>query len=332
MKYFLTGGGGFLGLAMVRGLRKAGHEVVTYSRGDYPELSELGCTHIRGDLQDLDALTEASKGCDGVFHVAAKAGIWGRFGDFYAANVVGTQNVLLACFRNGIEKLVYTSTPSVVHDGEGSEGKDESLPYPKSFLAHYPATKALAEQEVLAADGDKLATVALRPHLIWGPRDHHFLPRLVSKAKAGKLRILGDEPNKVDSIYIDSAARAHLLAMEHLAPGSQVSGKAYFISQNEPIPVAELINKILHAAGVEPVTRSLSPKIAYAAGALCETLYGAFGLKAEPPITRFVAKQLSTPHWYNVDAARKDFGFSPEISIDEGMEKLAAWIREEPRS
>jgi len=328
VRYFVTGGAGFLGLAIVRALREAGHEIVTYSRGDYPELQELDIHHKRGDLGDLDRLIESSKNCDAVFHVAAKAGIWGPYGDYHRANVDGTLNVVHACRENEISKLVYTSTPSVVFDGRGSEGKNESLPYATHFLAHYPKTKAIAEEAVLKNNDENLATVALRPHLIWGPRDHHFLPRLVDKAKKGKLRFLGEEQYSVDSIYVENAARAHMLAMDCLEPGSSLAGRAYFLSQNEPIPISELINKILHAAGLPPVTKRISPRLAYAAGTVLETLYSTLGIEREPPMTRFLAKQLSTPHWYDVSAAEKDFGFRSEISIEEGMKRLRNWILE----
>jgi len=322
MKFFITGGGGFLGKAIVKQLLDRGDDVVSYSRGQYPELAKWGATHIQGDISDYDKLCEAMKDCDAVFHVAAKAGIWGPYKEFYQANVTGTENIIAACQKLKINKLLFTSTPSVVHDGNGSEGKDESLPYPRKFYANYPKTKAIAEKLVLEANSSKLSTAALRPHLIWGPGDHHFYPRLTSKGRAGKLRILGTKPNPVDCIYIDNAAKAHLQAMDKLEPNSNVAGKAYFISQDQPIPIAELINKILNTAQIPPVKKKLSPKIAYAAGAVFELVYGALRIKAEPPMTRFLAKQLSTPHWYNISAARRDFGYEPVISMDDGMQRV----------
>lgn len=327
MKAFVTGGGGFLGKAIVKQLLARGDEVISYSRGQYPELIELGATHVQGDLDDLDKIIKAMNGCDAVFHVAAKAGIWGSYKEFYRANVTGTGNIITACQKLKIKKLLFTSTPSVVHDGNGSEGKNESLPYPKKFYANYPKTKAMAEKMTLDANSSELSTAALRPHLIWGPDDHHFYPRLTSKGRAGKLRILGDNPNKVDCIYIENAAKAHVQAMDKLEPNSTVAGKAYFISQDQPIPIAELINRILKTSQIGPVKKKLSPKIAYAAGAVFELVYGALRIKSEPPMTRFLAKQLSTPHWYNISAAKKDFGYRPEISLDEGMQNLESWVK-----
>ena len=218
MKLFVTGGGGFLGLAIVRQLCAQGHEVVTFSRGNYPALEQLAVKHFRGDLSEYALLKQAMMGCEAVFHVAAKTGIWGKYEDFYKANVIGTENVLRACRELGIRNLIFTSSPSVVYDGKDSEGQNESLPYPKKYDAYYPQTKAIAERLVMAANNASLKTVSLRPHLIWGPEDPHFLPRLFEKARAGKLRIIGTAPNLVDCIYVDNAAKAHLQAFDQAAP------------------------------------------------------------------------------------------------------------------
>jgi len=327
MRALVTGGGGFLGGVMVRMLRQRGDEVVSYSRGTYPELDRLGAEQKCGDLGDADAVMRAAAGCDTVFHVAAMAGIWGAYADFYRANVIGTENVIAACRANGIGRLVHTSSPSVVFDGRDVEGGDESLPYPESFEAHYPRTKALAEQIVLAANSPDLATTALRPHLIWGPGDNHLVPRIIARAKQGRLRRIGNRPCLVDTVYVDNAATAHLLAADRLAPGSPPAGRAYFISNGEPIPLWEMVNRILAAAGLPPVERTVSPGLAYAAGVVCEALWGALRLSGEPPMTRFVAHELATAHWFDISAARRDFGYEPEVSLDEGLVRLRSWLR-----
>jgi nucleoside-diphosphate-sugar epimerase len=330
VKVLVTGGGGFLGGAIVRMLCDRGDEVRSYSRGDYPALAALGAQQIRGGLEDREAVVKAAKGCELVFHVAAKAGIWGSYHDFHQANVVGTENVLDACRSNGINRLVYTSSPSVVFDGSDVEGGDESLPYPARYEAHYPATKALAERLVLAAHSPELAVTALRPHLIWGPGDNHLVPRIVAKGRAGKLRRIGTRPNLVDTVYVDNAARAHLQAADKLYPGGAVAGKTYFISNNEPLPLWEMVNRILAAAGIAPVARTISPQLAYTAGCICEGLWGLFRLAGEPPMTRFVAHELASAHWFDISAARRDFGYNPEISIDEGLVRLREWLRQQP--
>lgn len=331
MKALVTGGGGFLGSAIVRALVARGDSVRSFSRSHYPALAPLGVEQIAGDLGDPAAVSAAAKGCDLVFHVAAKAGVWGPYQDYYRANVVGTENVLTACRAQGISRLVYTSSPSVVFNGRDMEGIDESAPYPEHFEAPYPQTKAIAEQQVLAANGPELATVALRPHLIWGPEDNHLVPRILARGRAGQLRRIGQRPCLVDHIYIDNSATAHLQAADHLAPGSSVAGKAYFISNGEPIPLWEMVNRILAAAGVAAVSRSISPQLAYAAGCLLEKIYRAFNITAEPRMTRFLAKELSTAHWFDLSAARRDFGFSPQVSTAEGLRRLQAWLREHPQ-
>jgi nucleoside-diphosphate-sugar epimerase len=326
MKALVTGGGGFLGNAIVRLLVERGDEVRSFSRGEHPELARIGVTQFRGDLADRDALARSAQGCDIVFHVAAKAGIWGRYADFYRTNVTGTENVIAACVQRGIERLVYTSSPSVVFDGQDVEGGNESLPYPPHFEAPYPQTKALAERLVLAADSPRLATVSLRPHLIWGPGDNHLVPRIIARAKAGRLRRIGSRPCLVDTVYVDNAAQAHLLAADRLAPGGGIAGRLYFISNGEPLPLWEMVNRILAAAGMPPVTRSIPAGAALAAGALCETIWSILRLPGEPPMTRFVAREMATAHWFDISAARRDLVYKPEISIDEGLKRLSTWL------
>ena len=283
MNALVTGGGGFLGGAIVRLLRQRGDSVRSLARGDYPGLRDLGVEQIRGDLADPEAVRRAVEGCDVVFHVAAKAGIWGPFEDFHRINVEGTRNVIAACRATGSRRLVYTSSPSVVFDGRDMEGVDESAPYAERFEAPYPATKAEAERLVLAANDADLATVALRPHLIWGPGDNHLVPRIIARARAGRLRRIGRRPNLVDSIYIDNAAEAHLLAADRLAPGAPIAGRAYFISQGEPRPLWDLVNRILRAAGVAPVARSVPTRLGPPGGAACR------GRLPDPPPPRRAA-------------------------------------------
>lgn len=318
----VTGGGGFLGKAIVHRLVSRGVAVRSLSRGHYPELDALGVGQFQGHLADAAKVNQAVAGCDVVLHVAAKAGIWGAFDDYYASNVTGTENILTACLGHGVSRLIYTSSPSVVFNGKDQENLDESAPYPERYEAHYPHTKALAEQRVLAANGPKLATVALRPHLIWGPGDNHLVPRIVARGRAGRLRRLGQQNKLIDSTYIDNAADAHLLALDKLGPRSAIAGKAYFIANGEPIPLWDLVNRILASAGVGPVTKSLPTGVAYVAGWMLEKAYRLLGKEEEPPMTRFLAKELSTAHWFNLAAARRDLGYQPSVSLDEGLRRL----------
>jgi nucleoside-diphosphate-sugar epimerase len=324
VRALVTGGGGFLGTAIARALVARGAQVTTFSRGDHPHLATIGTAHIRGDIGEPSAVAAAAAGHDVVFHAAALAGFWGTYEEYHRANVVGTANTIAACRRHGIGRLVFTSSPSVVFDGGDQAGVDERVPYPPNYLAFYPQTKAAAERLVLSANGPELATVALRPHLIWGPGDPHLIARFVARAKAGRLMQVGMRDQLVDTIYIDNAAEAHVQAGAALAPGSPVAGKAYFLSQGEPRPCWEMINAFLLAANAPTVTRRIPAPAAYVAGAVLETVYRVLQRTQEPPMTRFLARQLSTSHWFDISAARRDFGFSPAVSIDQGLSRLAA--------
>lgn len=322
MKALVTGGGGFLGSAIVSTLLKRGDTVKTIQRGDYPFLAELGAEVYKGDLTKLNDINEAVKGCDVVFHVAAKAGVWGNYDDYYTSNVVATKNVIQACQNNNVANLVYTSTPSVVFDGKNEEGINESAPYAKTFFNAYQKTKAEAEQLVINSNSKSFKTVSLRPHLIWGPEDNHLVPRIINRAKAGKLKLVGSKDHKVDSCYIDNAAKAHILAADELLTNSRCAGKSYFISNDEPVYMSELINRILNAASLSPVNKRVPEKLAYLVGGILEVIYKIFNIRNEPIMTRFIAKQLSTAHWFDLTAAKRDFGYDAVISIEEGMERL----------
>lgn len=332
----VTGGGGFVGTALIKMLLARGWHVRSLARHDYPALRKLGVLTLQGDITFASAVSDAVRGCDAVFHTAAKAGVWGPAAEYEAINVGGTQNVIAACQEFAVPRLIFTSSPSVVFSNADQPNIDETAPYPgdRDYLAHYPRTKAAAERLVLEANSNDLRTIALRPHLIWGPGDHHLVPRIVARARAGKLRLIADPQNPdvsplVDSTYIDNAALAHVLAAETLADESRAArcaGRPYFITNNQPIPINELISRIVDAAGAPPVTRTISPANAYRAGILCEALYTLFRRKSEPPMTRFVARQLTTAHYFDITAARRDLLYEPIISNDEGMRRLAAYF------
>lgn len=333
---FVTGGGGFLGKKLVEDLRAAGAEVVAFQRGAYPELEALGATVARGDLTDAAAVREASRGCDVVFHVAAKVGFAGTAAEFEAINVGGTRNVIEACQANGIERLVYCSTPSVALTGDDAVGVDESAPYAERYLTHYPRTKAVAEQEVLAANGldlgggRTLRTCALRPHLIFGPGDQNALPRLISRAKQGRLRIIGEGTNVVDWTYVDNAALAHVLAADALADAtSRAAGKAYFITNDEPVNPWEWFNGILEDLGMARVNRKLPLGMARFVGKTFDGVWKTFKLDGEPPITEFAAVQMACSHTYKQDNAKHDLAYVPAVSLEEGTRRTVAWLREE---
>jgi nucleoside-diphosphate-sugar epimerase len=221
---------------------------------------------------------------------------------------------------------VYTSSASVIFDGTDMEGVDESVPYPKRFQAHYQKTKAIAEKNVVIASGNDLRTIILRVHLIWGPRDNSLVPRIISRAK--RLRIIGNGKNLIDTIYIDDAARAHLLAADKLDENPKLSGNIYFISQGEPVPLWDMVNRILKAAGLAPVKRSIPRRVAWLIGAFLEFAHKSFNIKSEPQMTRFLADELATSHWFDISAAKRDLGYKPTVSMEEGLHRLEVWLKE----
>ncbi len=320
----VTGGGGFLGKAIIRQLIARNEKVCSFSRQFYPELEKMGVVQIQGDIADKVSVENACKGMESVFHVAAKPGVWGDYDEYYRANVVGTENVIAACFEHKVSRLIYTSSPSVVFNGKDMEGVNESVPYPETYHAHYPKTKAIAEKLVIAAAKKGLKTIILRPHLIWGPGDNHLVPRILAKAK--RLRKIGDGRNLVDTIYIDNAAHAHILAADKLISNPELSGKIYFISQDEPIALWDMVNAILEAGGLAPVKGSVSPTIAKWVGTIIEGIYRLFHLPGEPPMTRFMAEELATAHWFDIRAAKQDLGYVPLISTQEGLKRLGEYL------
>jgi 2-alkyl-3-oxoalkanoate reductase len=325
MRILVTGGGGFLGQALCRGLVARGHEVRSFSRSRHPALDAFGVEQRQGDLADPGAVVAAARGRQAIFHNAAQAGAWGSYDGYHRANVVGTGNVIAACRAQDIDMLVYTSTPSVTHRATHpvAGGTADDVPYGTRFKAAYAATKTIAERAVLAANDAQLATIALRPRLIWGPGDRQLLPRLVARARAGRLRIVGSGDNLIDTTYVDNAAQAHFDAFDHLRIGAACAGRAYFISNGEPRPARDIINALLQAAGAPPIRRHVPFAAAYAIGAVCEAAWTVLPLRGEPPLTRFLAEQLATTHWYDMTPATRDFGYVPQVSIEEGLCRLA---------
>ena len=321
MRVLVTGGGGFLGTSICLQLEQLGFEVLAYQRGAAEHFTDHSIHVIQGDICDYDALEEAATGCDAIIHTAGKAGVWGKAEDYYRINVVGTQTVVNVCQDLSIPVMVHTSSPSIAHGHGDVEGGDESLPVGPPYLAAYPASKAEAEKLALQANSSQLKTTALRPHLIWGPGDPHILPRLASKVRSGRLALPGAD-KKIDTVFVENAAYAHVLALQDLLGDGKSAGKAYFISNDEPLPQGVIIKKLLAAINIEVEIRPVSSRVARFIGTVCETIWSGLGIKSEPPLTRFSADQLCTAHWYNISAAKRELGYKARISIDQGLEKL----------
>ncbi len=326
-RVLVTGGGGFLGKALIKRLLTYTPNIRSLSRKQNPELDALDVEQVQGDIGDPSAVERACQERDLVFHVAAKTGgMWGPRQGFYTTNVVGTRNIIEACNQQEIPYLIHTSSPSVVYDGDTDVmGVDETTPYPDQYQTFYQETKAQAERLVLqACEEDVVRAIILRPHLIWGPGDTHFVPRIIKQAKT--LRRVGDGKNRIDTTYISNAAQAHIMAAEKLMANQQLSGRIYFISQGEPVYLWDMVNHLLAAAGQPPVKKSIPKGLAYAIGWVLECVYKGLGIASEPRMTRFLANELSRSHWFDISAAKKDLGYVPEVSLTEGLKQLKDWM------
>jgi len=330
MNALVTGGGGFLGRRVVELLLERGDQVSFLARGRYPEVEALGAVGHQVDLCDREALRAVVPGHDVIFHIAAKAGYWGKYQDFHGVNVDGTRNLLDAAEDAGITRLIYTSTPSVIGYEHEAENAGQDVPYAESHLAHYPATKAEAEQMVLAANGSNLASVALRPHLIFGPGDNNLLPRVIQRAESGRLPIIGTGKNVVDMTYIDNAAWAHLDAADRLATRpADCAGRAYFISNDEPVVLWEWLNGLLEELEIAPINRRISLGMAKTVGQVLETVWSILPLSGEPRMTPFIASALARSHWYDMGPAYSDLGYRVRVPMDEATRATVAWFREQ---
>lgn len=325
----VTGGGGFVGLGVVRALCKMGVRTVVVGRHRYPAVEKLGALCMVGDIRDREFMVRACNNIDTVFHVAAKAGVWGSWDEYFSINVKGTENVLAACRENLVFRLVYTSTPSVVFNRGHLRGVDEATPYATDVLCHYARSKIMAEILVLNANSPLLRTTALRPHLVWGPGDTNLIPRLIERGRSGSLKIVGNGRNKVDISYIDNVVDAHIQAAVNLEHYGTAAGEAFFISQGEPVMLWEWINDLFIQLSIPPVAKSIPFDKAYRIGFVLEKMYGLLRIKQEPKMTRFVAEQLAKSHWFSIKKAEKILPYTPKVSTAEGVKKLVAWVREE---
>jgi len=338
MTTLVTGGTGFLGRRLVGRLLGEGRRVLVLARTPAPDLEAQGVHFVRASLNDADAVRRACQNVDTVFHVAARVGVWGSYEEYFQTNVLGTRALLEGCRAHGVKHLVYTSTPSVVYNSRDLAGADETLPLTTACPSPYPLTKAIAEREVLAANSANFCTVALRPHLIWGAGDPHLIPRILARARSGRLRIVGSGKNRVDMVHVENAVDAHLLAETALrssnligysTAGAAVAGRAFFITNGEPVVLWDWINDLLEALGEPRITRKLSLGVAERIGALCETAWRLLPLKGEPPMTRFVAAELAKDHWFDITAARRDLGYVPRVSMPQGTAELVASLKTE---
>lgn len=324
-RILVTGHGGFLGAAICRQLIAAGYQVRGLARGEYPELTRLGVESLRGSVTEVPDVEQAIRGVDGVIHTAALAGVWGPRRVYESVNISATDILLQGAKREGVSAFVYTSSPSVTFDGNPQSGIDEEVATPTRWLCDYPRTKAIAEQLVLdASDGTSFFACSLRPHLIWGVGDPHLIPRVIERCKSGRLRRVGTGKNLIDTVHVENAAYAHVLALQRmLGRDVRASGRAYFITDGAPVECWEWISTILRSAGLEAPKGKISLRTAYALGGVLEWVYRALGILKEPPMTRFVALQLGVDHYFDITAAERFLGYVPLEDREKRLEELA---------
>jgi nucleoside-diphosphate-sugar epimerase len=329
MKILVSGGTGFVGTAVTDILLALGHEVHTIGRST-PSFNNKSKNryHHRFDLTKDNLPESLISGTEIFFHIAAKAGVWGSYSEFFSANVTATRKILTACQSYHIPKLIYTSTPSVVFSEKPIRNGTETLPYCKNEISPYAQTKSIAEKEVLKAHvPGKMQTIALRPHLVWGKGDPHLLPRVIQRHRAGKLKIVGDGTNQVDLTHIDNVAHAHICAMNSMLKNENLGGKPYFISQGEPVYLWDWLNQLFQRIDLPPLSQSLNFKTAFLVGSSLESIWSVLKIKKEPPMTRFVACQLAHDHWFSTKSAEADLSYKPVIKMNQAMEETLPWLQ-----
>lgn len=325
MKVLVTGAGSLLMGQLAASLVARGDDVVCLQRRPLRLEGVPESSMVQGDVRDAAAVLAAARGCDAVVHGAARVGVLGTWEDFRSVNVDGAANVLHAARALRIERVVHVSTPSVAHAGDSLVGLGATPAVVGRSGAFYAESKAIAERAVLDAATDQLGVVAIRPHLVWGPGDTQLVGRIVERARAGRLALVGSGNALIDSTYVDNAVSALVAALDAVRPGAACAGQPYVIANGEPRTVRELMEGICRAADVPFRPRRVPMPVAKGVGAVVEAVWPHVR-DDEPPITRFVAEQLGTAHWFDPRPAQRDLGWTPHVTLDEGFARLRDWF------
>jgi nucleoside-diphosphate-sugar epimerase len=328
VKVLVTGASSLLGAELARTLAARGDRVTVLQRRP----AGLGLPEVLADVSDAAAVRAAVDGHEAVIHLAAKVNFTGPWSEYERINITGTAAVVAACRSAGVQRLVHVSSPSVAHAGAALVGVGAEPADPVRARGPYARSKAAAEQVALAADADGLAVVAVRPHVVWGPGDPQLVARVVARARAGRLPLFGSGAALVDSTYLSNAVDALVAALDRC---EQARGQALVVTNGEPRPIADLLTGICAAAGAPLPSRHVPTRLALAAGTAVQTAWALRGrlgseLPADPPLTRFLVEQLSTAHWFDQRQTREALQWTPRVSVDEGLEELAAWFRAHP--
>lgn len=321
MKVLVTGASGLLGGSVARLLLEHGHHVRTFQRRP---ASVDGAADCLGSLTDPAAVRRAVEGVNGVIHLAAKVSFAGAAAEFNHINVEGTRTLLAAAREAGVRDFVFVSSPSVAHTGASIVGDGAGPAAPELARGHYARTKAAAELLALAADSPGFRVAAVRPHIVWGPGDTQLVERVLDRARTGRLPLLGHGAALIDTTYVDNAAAAIVAALDRM---DFAHGQALVVTNGEPRPVGELIAQICQAGGVPAPRLRVPGWLARGAGAVVEAIWTVRPNEDEPPMTRFLAEQLSTAHWFDQQHTRTVLDWEPAVSLDEGLARLAAYYR-----
>jgi nucleoside-diphosphate-sugar epimerase len=321
MNVLVTGATSLLGRGTVARLRERGDEVSVFQR----QPSGLGVAEHLGDVADRGAVAAGMVGAEAVVHVAGRAAVTGAWALFDATNVRGTQNVVDAARHAGVGRVVHISSPSVAHSGQSLVGAPAGPADPNRARGFYARSKAQAELIALAANSSAMSVVAIRPHQIWGPGDTQLVGRIVDRARAGRLAIVGSGASLIDTTYIDNAADALVAALDS-APA--VGGKALVVTNGQPRPFREILNRIVLAAGLEPPRIKVPYRVARAGGLVVERIWDRRVTEDDPPLTSFLAEQVGTAHWFDQRETRRALNWEPKVTLDEGYRRLQLWFEE----
>lgn len=319
MRILITGATSLLGRSVADRLLDRGESLRTLQRSP----SGLDCDEVLGDVRDASDVEAAVAGCAAVVHLAAKVGVVGSWPEFESVNVQGTLRLLAAARNAGVSHFVHVSSPSVAHGGESLVGAPAGPALPDAVRGHYARSKALAESFALDADRDGFAVAVLRPHLVWGPGDTQLVGRLVERARSGRLATVGTGAALIDTTYVDNAADAIVCALGRV---DSIRREPLVVSNGQPRPIGEMVARIVTAAGLEPPRLSVPSWLAVGGGAVIEGLWERSGRSGDPPMTRFLAEQLSTAHWFDQRRTREALQWSPSVTIEEGLRRLEQWF------
>lgn len=313
-RVLVTGASGVLGSGVAQALVNAGAQVTVLQRSP----SGLSGVHeIRGSVTNVDDVATAVDGVDSVIHIAAKVSVSGPLAEYEHVNVEGTRLLLAAAQRAGVQRWIQISSPSVAHSGDSIIGAGAEPADPSTARGHYAATKAAGELLALDADAPYFKVLVLRPHLMWGPGDTQLTERIIERARQNRLPLLDGGTALVDTLFTVNAVEAIVAGLKAV---DRVHGEALVLTNGEPRPIGEMIRRIAVAGGAQEPTLNLPAGLAKAAGSIIERLWDAEKRGDEPPLTRFLAEQMSTAHWFDQRRTREVLQWQPRISLDEGFE------------